>query len=101
MLFSYESGLKESSARLRLQSTSNLVQGITRRKLQYFGHLKRHESTGRQIRDGRMPGKRRRGRQLRKWEDGISEHLGMSLATAGQYAQCRTAYRAAVYAATS
>ena len=49
-------------------------------KLQYFGHLRqRADSLEKTLMLGKIEGRRRRGRQRRKWLDGITDSMDMSL----------------------
>ena len=42
---------------------------LYKRKLNFFGHMKRHDSLEKAWLEGQVPGKRSRGRQRRRWED--------------------------------
>ena len=49
-------------------------------KLQYFGHLmRRTDSFEKTLMLGKIEGRRRRGRQRRRWLDGITDSMDMSL----------------------
>ena len=49
-------------------------------KLQYFGHLmQRTSSLEKTLRLGKIEGRRRRGRQRRRWLNGTTDSMGMSL----------------------
>ena len=49
-------------------------------KFQYFGHLmQRTDSFEKTLMLGRIEGGRRRGRQRKRWLDGITESMDMSL----------------------
>ena len=49
-------------------------------KLQYFGHLmQRADSLEKTLILGKIEGRRRRGRQRRRWLDGIIDSMDMSL----------------------
>ena len=49
-------------------------------KLQYFGHLMRRvDSMEKTLMLGGIGGRRRRGRQRRRWLDGITDSMDMSL----------------------
>ena len=49
-------------------------------KLQYFGHLmRRADSLEKPLGLGKIEGKRRRGRQRKRWLDGITDSIDISL----------------------
>ena len=49
-------------------------------KLQYFGHpMRRVDSLGKTLMLGKIEGRRRRGRQGKRWLDGITDSIDMSL----------------------
>ena len=49
-------------------------------KLQYFGHLmQRADSLDKTLMLGKIGGRRRRGRQRKRWLDGITDSMDMSL----------------------
>ena len=74
---------------------------MLRQKLKYFGHLKRHDGMGRIIMEGRVNGKRKRGRPRRQWERDIEDVLKISIIEAGRLANKRDEFRTAVRGATS
>ena len=49
-------------------------------KLQYFGHLlRRSDSFEKTLMLGKIEGRRRRGRERKRWLDGITDSIDMSL----------------------
>ena len=49
-------------------------------KLQYFGHLiKKTDSLEKTLMLGKIESRRRRGRQRRRWLDGITDSMDMNL----------------------
>jgi len=49
-------------------------------KLQYFGHLlQRDDSLEKTLMLGNIEGRRRRGKQMMRWLDGITESMALSL----------------------
>ena len=69
--------------------------------MKYFGDKSRHESLEKLPLQGRVEGRRTRGRRRRKWTDDISEWLGMSVGEATRLVEDRTGYRRRVWTATS
>ena len=71
---SNQSILKEISPGISLEGM------ILKLKLQFFGHLmQRVDSLEKSLMLGGIGGKRRRGRQRRRWLDGITDSMDVSL----------------------
>ena len=67
-------------------------------KLQYFGHLVQIvDSLKKTLMLGGIGGKRRRGRQRMRWQDGITDPMDVSLSELREMVMDREAWRASIH----
>ena len=77
---SYEDHATNEEVRAKIQQAIGPREDLTtvkRRKLQWYGHVFRSSGLAKTILQGTVKGRRRQGRQRKRWEDNIREWKGL------------------------
>ena len=69
---------------------------IRKRKIKYYGHIRRHETLQKKIIEGKVEGKRKRGRRRKNWISNIEETMGMKMNECCEAALDRKRWRAMI-----
>ena len=83
---------KEVLKQLGMKETS-LIETIKKRKLAYYGHIRRHDTLQRKILEGKIEGKRGRGRRRKSWIQNIEETTGLEINSCCEIARDREKWR--------
>ena len=66
---------------------------VKKRKVRLFGHVSRSSGLAKTILQGTVKGKRKRGRQKKRWEDNIKEWTGIDFASSTRAAENRSRWK--------
>ena len=82
---SYKDHVTNEEVRRNIQAAigeyDELLTLVSKRKLRWFGHVSRSSGLAKTILQGTVKGKRKRGRQKKRWKDNIKEWTGMDFAS--------------------
>ena len=79
-----------------LEDYDELLTLVKKRKLRWFGHVSRSSGLAKTILQCIVKGKRKRGKQKKRWEDNIKEWTGMDFASSTRAAENRTRWKGIV-----
>ena len=66
---------------------------VKRRKFRWYGHVSRSSGLAKTISQGTVKGRRRQGRQRKRWDDNIRDWTGLKLAKSQRAAENREKWR--------
>ena len=72
---------------------TELVLSIKKKKLAYYRHVRKHHSLQKLVLEGKVDGKRGRGRRKKSWTGNVSEMTKMSMAQCSVKALDRSEWR--------
>ena len=91
---SYKDYVTNEEVRRKIQTVigkhDELLTFVKKRKLRWFVHVPRSSDSAKVILQGTVLGKRRKGRQKKRWEDNIKELTGMDFAILARAVKDRT-----------
>ena len=94
---SYKDHVTNEEVRRKIQAAireyDELLTLVKKRKLRWFGHVSRSSGLAKTILQGTVKGKRKRGRQKKRWEDNIKEWTGMDFASSTRAAENRSRWK--------
>ena len=91
---SYKDHVTNEEVRRKIQAAigeyDELLTLVKKRKLRWFGHVSRSSGLAKTTLQGTVKGKRKRGKQKKRWEDNIKEWTGMDFASSTRAAENRS-----------
>ena len=94
---SYKDHITNEEVKRRIKSEigpfTDLLTIVKQRKLKWYGHVTRSAGLAKTILQGTVQGRRRRGRQRKRWENNITEWTGLELKDTVRKAECREEWR--------
>ena len=90
---SWTEKMRNEDVLIKLGVCRKLLVKMKRLKLQYFGHVMRHDTFQKQIVTSKFDGKRARGRPRRTWLDDVKEWTGLGINKYSHIANDRKAWR--------
>ena len=91
---SYKNHVTNEEVHRKIQAAfgkhEEFLTSVKTRKLRWFGHILRSSGLAKTILQGTVPGKNRKSRQKKVWEDNIKEWTGMDFASSARAAIFRT-----------
>ena len=90
---SYNDHIINEEVRSRIRKAigpyEELLSTVKRRKMKWYGHVKRASGLAKTVPQGAVRGGRKRGRQRKRWEDNIRDWMGLELRDAVRRAEGR------------
>ena len=97
---SYKDHVTNEEVRRNIQAVigecDELLTLVKKRMLRWFGHVSRSSGLAKTILQGTVKGKRKRGRQKKKWQGNIKEWTGMDFASSTRAAENRSRWKGIV-----
>ena len=100
MNISYKDHVTNEEVRRKTQAAigeyNELLTLVKKEKLRWLGHVSRSFGIAKTILQGTVKGKRKRGRQKKRWEDNIKEWTGMDFTSSTRAAENRVNWKGIV-----
>jgi hypothetical protein len=90
---SWKDKIKNEEILRKVKIQKRLMEEIMKRKTTFCGHIMRHDTIQRTLLEGKVEGKRARGRQRLTWFDNIKDWTGRSYSECSRLAQDRRRWR--------